>query len=149
VGDATFYERVNIGDEIPSLEKQAILDGYRLPEIFGEIAFTGEEGEARREAERLGVDAIHTSKIFGGVYLLQFVSEMITNWLPYPKGWVQGSRLFAKFIGQVKFNETVICKGKITGKLSEKDKEFLVCDIWVENAHGNRVVIGEIHIRCE
>ena len=36
--------------------------------------------------------------VLGGVFMLQFVSEMITNWLPDLKGWVRRGKLSAKFI---------------------------------------------------
>lgn len=147
--DEGFYNRVKIGDEIPSLKKEAVLDGYQLPEIFGGIELAAQEDKAKEEAGRLGVDPMHTSKMFGGVYLLQFISEMITNWLPHPKGWVHGGKLSARFIGQVKFDETVTCRGRIKGKATENNREYLICDVSVENASGTKVVTGEIHICCE
>jgi len=138
-----FYVDARIGDEIPPLEKEAVLEGYELPEIFGEVRLASQEDKAMEEAARLGVDPVHVSKIFGGVYLLQFVSEMVTNWLPHPKAWVQGGKLSAKFIGRVKFGEKVICKGRIKEKATENGKKVLICDIWVENNSGAKVLTGE------
>ena len=144
--EKVFYGNLKIGDEIPSLQKEAHLDGYQLPEIFGGVQLAAQEDKAKEEAAKLGVDPMHTSKIFGGVYLLQYVSEMMTNWLPHPKAWVQGGRLSAKFIGQVKFNEMVFCKGRIKDKANESGKTVLICDVWVENSSGAKVVTGEIRI---
>ena len=141
-----FYSRVEIGDEIPPLEKEAILEGFQTPEIFGGIELADEADKAKEKAEALGVDAIHTSKVFGGVFMLQFISEMITNWLPNPGCWVQGGKLFAKFIGLVKFNEVIICRGRVKDKTLKDNKKYFVCDIWVENASRDKVVIGEAHI---
>ena len=146
MGLEEFYNRVKIGDEIPPLEKEAVLEGYRTPELFGSIELATQQDKALEKAEELGVDAIHTSKIFGGVFMLQFVSEMITNWLPNPKGWVQGGRVFAKFIGLVRFNEIITCKGQVKDKIVKDSQKYLICDVWVENAAGDKVVIGEATI---
>ena len=141
-----FYSPIKIGDEIPSLRKVAILDRYELPEIFAGIKVAAEEEKAEKEAESLGVNLIHTSKLFPGPYLLQFVSEMITNWLSNPTGWIHGGKLFAKFIGQVKFNETVICKGRVKDEEEKGNKRFLICDVWAENISGDKVIVGEVHL---
>jgi len=141
-----FYNRVKIGDEIPPLEKQATLEGFQTPEIFGGIELANGSDEAKEKAMALGVDAIHTSKVFGGVFMLQFISEMITNWLPSPKYWVQGGRLFAKFVGLVKFNELIMCRGKVKDKTLKDNKNYFVCDVWIENASRDKVVIGEVQI---
>jgi acyl dehydratase len=141
--ETMFYGELKVGDEITSLEKEATLEGYELPEIFGGLQLASQEDKAMEQAARLGVEPMHVSKMFGGVYLLQFVSEMITNWLPHPKAWVQGGKLSAKFVGPVKFDEKVTCRGRIKGKLAENGKAVLVCEVWVENGFGAKVVIGE------
>ena len=78
--------------------------------------------------------------------MLQFISEMITNWLPNPKGWVQGGKVFAKFIGLVRFNEIITCKGQVKDKMVKDSRKYLICDVWVENVAGSKVVIGEATI---
>ena len=138
-----FYSQVKIGDEIPPLAKEAYMEGYKLPALFGGIELEAEKDKAKEKAEALGVDTIHTAKIFGGVYLLQFISEMITNWLPNPTGWVQGGKLSAKFIGLVRFNEIVTCKGQVKDKIKKDGRKHLVCEVWIENTEGNKVTIGE------
>ena len=142
----TFHSQVKIGDEIPPLAKEAYLKGYKLPALFGGFELEAEKDKAKKKAEALGVDTIHASKLFGGPYLLQFVSEMITSWLPNPTGWVQGGKLSAKFIGQVQFNETVTCKGQVKDKVEKEGKKYLVCDVWIENPEGKKVTIGEATI---
>lgn len=141
-----FYNQVKIGDGIPSLVKKAVLEGYQTPEIFGNIELATEAEKAKEKAEALGVNTVHTSKIFPGVIMLQFISEMITNWLPDLKGWVQGGGLSAKFIGLVKFNETITCKGKIKDKIVKDKSKYLICDVWIENISGDKVLVGEAHI---
>jgi hypothetical protein len=140
-----FYDLLKIGDQIPQIEKDAVMEGYKTPEVFG-IELLADSEKAIEKAGELGVDSIHTSKVFGGVFMLQFISEMITNWLPSLRGWVEGGKLSAKFIKLVKFNERIICRGRIKDKIENGDGRYLVCDVWVENASGDKVVIGEAHI---
>ena len=128
-----FYSQVKIGDAIH-------------PARFGGLELEAEKDKAKEKAEALGVDTIHTAKVFGGPYLLQFISEMITNWLPNPTGWVQGGKLSAKFIGLVMFNEIATCKGQVRDKVEKEGEKYLVCDVWIENAEGNKVTIGEATI---
>ena len=78
--------------------------------------------------------------------MLQFISEMITDWLPNPRGWVQGGRLSGKFIGLVRLNEIITCRGQVKDKVVEDNKRYLICDVWVENAAGDKVVVGEAAI---
>ena len=141
-----FYDLLKIGEEIPSLEKEAVLEEFKTPEIFGGIELTAESAKAKEMAEALGVGTIHTSKIFGGVFMLQFISEMITNWLPPLKGWVQGGKLSAKFIKLVEFNERITCRGCIKDKVLIGQQKYLICDVWIENVSGDKVLTGEVHI---
>lgn len=141
-----FLNKVSVGDQILSLKKEAVLEQYEVPAIFGIAELETKSDKAQEKAKSLGVDSIHTSKLFGGVFLLQFVSEMITNWLPDPRGWVQGGSLSAKFTRVVYFNETITCKGQIKDKTVKDNRKCLVCDIWVENAAGDKVVVGEAAI---
>jgi hypothetical protein len=141
-----FYSRIKIGEKIPPLEKEATLAEHEMPQIFRGIELAAESDEAQKKAENLGVDSIHTSRVFGGVTVLQFVSQMITDWLPNPRGWVQGGRISAKFIGLVRFNEIITCQGQVRDKIVQDGQKYLVCDIWVENSKGERVVVGEASI---
>ena len=141
-----FYKQIKAGDEVPPLERTAELEGYKLPELFGGFELATDDATAEEKARSLGVESIHTSKVFGGPYMLQFISEMITEWLPNPKGWVEGGRLSANFIKLVRFNERIICRGKVKKKEKEGARNCLICDVWIENAEGEKVVVGEAMI---
>ncbi len=138
-----FYNRVKIGDRIPSLTREAVVENFKMPDVFGGVELAAKSDEAQQKARDLGVDAIHTSRVFGGASMLQFISQMITNWLPNPRGWVQGGRLSAKFIGLVRFNDVITCKGQVKNKTAVEGRRCLVCEVWVENGAGEKVIIGE------
>ena len=140
-----FYNQLNIGDRIPPLRRQAVTK-TKLPKIFGDIELKTESDKSQKMAEDLGVDSIHTTRLFGGVHMLHFISEMITAWLPNPKGWIQGGFLSAKFINLVKVNERIICRGEVKDKLVKDNKKRVICDVWVEKENGDKAVIGEASI---
>jgi len=142
VDSELFFESVRVGDGITPLEKEATLKDFKTPEIFG-VDLTSEPERVDGQAADLGVDSLHTSKIFGGVSMLQFLSEMMTNWLPDIRGWVQGGKLSAKFIRIVQFDEIITCHGQVKEKKEKDGNRYLVCDVWVENADGEKVVVGE------
>ena len=149
MGNEDFFSEVKTGDAIPSLCKEAVFLGstYRFPALFGGIKLESDTEKAARKAKELSVDDIHTSNLFGGVYLLQFISQMLTSWLPNPRGWLQGGKISAKFIKPVRMGETVTCKGQVKGKDIKDGKRYLVCDVWVENCDGQSVVVGEAAIK--
>ena len=138
----TFFKNIQVGDRISPLEKVATLKDFKTPEIFG-VDLTSDPDRVDGQAADLGVDSLHTSKIFGGVSMLQFLSEMMTNWLPGIKGWVQGGKLSAKFIKIVLFDEIITCHGYIKEKVEKDLNRRLICEVWVENADGEKVVVGE------
>jgi len=140
-----FFDQLKIGDAMPPLAIKA-LTKTKLPSIFGDIKLEAEPDKSREKAKDLGVDAIHTTKVFGGVNMLHFISEMITAWLPNPKGWIQGGFLSAKFTNLVNVNEMISCKGEVKDKLVKDNKKRLICDVWVEKENGDKAVIGEAGI---
>ena len=137
-----FFESVRVGDRITPLEKVATVKDFKTPEIFG-VDLTSDQDRVDGQASDLGVDSLHTSKIFGGVSMLQFLSEMMTNWLPDIRSWVQGGRLSAKFIRIVLFDEIITCHGQVKEKTEKDGKRCLICDVWIENADGEKVVVGQ------
>jgi hypothetical protein len=140
-----FFDQLKIGDNIPPLDIKAITK-TNLPKIFGDIKLEADPDKSKKKAEYLGIDTIHTTKIFGGVYMLHFVSEMITAWLPNPMGWIQGGCLSAKFINLVNANEMITCKGRVRDKSGNDKKRYLVCDIWVEKDNKIKALVGEARI---
>lgn len=143
-----FFDQLEIGDPVPPLTVKAVTK-TRFPKIFGDLQLQTAPDKSREKAKDLGVDAIHTTKFFGGVYMLHFISEMITAWIPNPKGWIQGGSLTAKFVNLVNVNEMITCCGKVKDKPVKDNKKHLICSVWVEKETGEKAVIGEACIAFE
>lgn len=138
-----FFDRVKTGDPIPPLQREARTSGQGTLHSIFDVHLEAEADKAQDKAAELGVDTLHTTNLFWGVTTLHFISDMITDWLPDPKGWVQGGRLSAKFTGPIKTNEVLTCRGRVRDKLVKDNRKYVVCDVWVENSAGEKVVVGE------
>ena len=120
--------------------------GGELHPVFGDSHL--EMGtQAAVQAEAKGMDAIHFARILPGTHALEFLSQMITNWLPSPQGWLFGGRLNAKMVRPISPDELITCRGKVTRKIEDESQRCLVCDVWIEKETGERVVTGEATIR--
>jgi len=142
-----FFSQVSVGQQIPSLVKKAEIVGYKLPDIFNISSLEKSGKRTLEKSRKMGVDSIHVKEVFGGPYLLQFLSQMITKWLPNIRGWIEGGELDVKFTSAVTPGEMVTCKGKVVEKKCEDGTKILFCDIWVEKQNGEKVVIGSAKIK--
>ena len=150
-----FFEKVKVGQDITPLTKKAAIKelfmtwgraGGELHPVFGDSHLeTGTE--AATQAEVKGMDTIHFALILPGTHALEFLSQMITNWLPSPQGWFFGGQLNAKIARPIGPDELITCRGKVTQKIEDESQRHLVCEVWIEKETGERAVTGEATIR--
>jgi len=150
-----FFARAEVGQDIPPLEKKAALKelfmtwgrrGGELHPVFGDSHLEAEK-QATTQAEAKGMDTLHFTSMLAGTQALEFISQMITNWLPSPKGWLFGGQLKARLIRPISPDELISCRGKIAEKREGKAGKCLVCEVWIENETGERAVSGEATIQ--
>ena len=154
MSDKSFFETTQVGDQIPTYHKKAIIkelfmtwgkEGDQLHPLFGGTHLVSDASEAATRAKAKDVDPIHFASMLPGTHALEFISQMITNWLPHPAAWLYGGKLNAKFIGLIKPNEEISCKGRVSEK--RLDTKQLVCDIWIENSQGDKMVIADVTLQ--
>lgn len=69
-------------------------------------------------------------------YLTELMSELFgERWLTYGK-------MSLKFIAIVDVNDTLLPKAAVQSKQVQGSDVILTMDVWCENQHGNRVVVG-------
>ncbi|OGL62887.1 MAG: hypothetical protein A3J27_09180 [Candidatus Tectomicrobia bacterium RIFCSPLOWO2_12_FULL_69_37] len=56
--------------------------------------------------------------------------------------WLQGGRMELKFIQIVRMNETLVSKSRVGSKEQEEAGTRFGVDLWCENQHGEKVVVG-------
>ena len=150
-----FFEKSKVGQGIPPLTKRAVIKelfmtwgrvGGELHPVFGDSHL--EMGtQAAAQAGVKGMDTIHFARILPGTHALESLSQMITNWLPSPQGWLFGGQLNAKIARPISPDELITCRGKVTQKIEEKSQRRLVCEVWIEKETGERAVTGEATIQ--
>ena len=150
-----FFDKIKIGQDIPALTKKAAIKELfmtwgqaksELHSVFGDSHLEEADGQTATQAEAKGMDAIHFSRILPGTHALEFLSQMITNWLPSPRGWLFGGQLKAKIARPISPDELITCHGRVSQKIEDESQRYLVCEVWIEKETSERAVIGEATI---
>jgi len=140
-----YWEDVNTGQEIPTLTKIATtMMLVKWAGAFGDYNPLHFEHDFAVNFMRSPGIIVH------GTLKRQMLIQMVTDWIGVD-GWLQ--RISTQFkgmdyprpmksLGEPLDGDTLLCKGKVTGK-SEKDGKHLVeCEIWMENSKGEVTTSG-------
>lgn len=151
-----FFEKIKVGQNIPVLTKKAAIKELfmtwgrlkgELHPVYGDSHLEEADSQASVQAKARGMDAIHFSRILPGTHALEFLSQMITNWLPSPRGWFFGGQLKARIARPIMPDELITCHGRVTQKVEDGSTKCLVCEVWIEKETGENAVVGEATIR--
>jgi len=112
-----------------SLQKQKERDPLEVPGRRG-IHFDKEA------AAREGLSAPALS----GPMVAATISRMMTMF--FGEGWIKGGKILLKFIRPVTPEDFVTAKGIVKAKALEDSGMRLICDVWVENQRGEKVIVG-------
>jgi len=134
MSEQLYYEDIVVGSEITPLLKQ--------PTTRQLVMWAGASGDYY---------AIHYDKDFAqskglpgvivhGQLVGCFLGQLMTDWMGE-----QGSlRKLTCSYKSVNFpGEALICKGKVTKKYVEDGEHYVECNLWVENAKGEKTVSGK------
>jgi acyl dehydratase len=140
-----FWEDVNAGQEIPSLTKVAsTMTLVKWAGAFGDFNPLHFDND-------FAVNFMKTpGVIIHGTLKRQMLIQMLTDWMG-DEGWLKSIQTqframdyprHMKTLMGPEDGDTLVCKGKVTGK-SQKDGEHLVeCEIWLENSKGEVTTSG-------
>jgi acyl dehydratase len=129
--------------------------GYALPPIFNQMSL--EKWVRREELQQKANPGLHASKnihtdyeaakkeglsapVAGGPYLASHISRIML--MCFGEGWIQGGKLSLKFIKPVVPEDFLIARALVTEKQPEDTKVRVVCEVWIERANGQKVVVG-------
>lgn len=133
MADQLYYEDVQEGMEIPTLEK--------TPSTTTLVMWAGASGDFnplhfdKDHAGKLGFPSVIVHGRLGAAYL----SQLITDWIG-EKGEMK--KMSVQYRGNAFPGQKFICKGKVTKKYVEGNDHIVECEIWGENAEGNKVTPG-------
>jgi acyl dehydratase len=76
-----------------------------------------------------------------GMMSTGYVSQMMVDFLG--EGFVQGGKMAVKFIKPVIVGDTLTLHGVVRDVLPEGDSTRIVVEVWCENQHGEKTMVGE------
>ena len=129
-----------IGRHLPSVSRQMTLRQFQErhetvygPNVWPKNNLHADEEAARRE----GLDA----PVAAAPTIFSLVTRMMM--MTFEEGWIVGGAMSLKMIKPVYAGDFVTAKGFVSDKRAESAGVRLVCSVWVENAQGDKVVVGE------
>jgi acyl dehydratase len=128
-----FYEDVEVGQEVPALEKN--------PTTQQLVRYAGASGDFYQ---------IHYDKDFAlanklpgvilhGALKNAFLGQLMTDFAGH-QGWLR--KLAVQYRGMDQPGTKVTARGKVIKKYLEGDKHLVDCEIWLENAKGEITTPG-------
>jgi acyl dehydratase len=130
MGVAIFKKSVAIGDELPTIARQFRLDDFKRAD---EQTIHTDVEAARREGL--------TAPVAVGPQIASLIFRQLRA--AFGRGWFEGGSCSLTFRRQVLVTDFCVARGKVTGRLDEPDGGVRVsCDVWVENQHGEHVIVG-------
>ncbi len=129
-----YYEDVMVDSEIPPLVKE--------PTTRQLVMWAGASGDYyaihydKDFAQSKGL----TGVIVHGQLVASFLGQLITDWIGE-----QGNlrKLTCNYRGMNFPGEAIICQGKVSKKYVENGEHYIECNIWAENAKGEKTVTAK------
>lgn len=128
-----YYEDVEVGTELPPLIK--------TPTTEQLVKWAGASGDYyqihydKDFAQSIGLPGI----IVHGRLKSSLLGQLLTNWIN-DEGTVK--KISVQHRGMDFPGEQITCRGRVTEKYVRGDEHIVECEIWVENARGERTVPG-------
>ena len=136
--EALCFEDIEIGFEIPSIEKTpGNLQLFMFSAITWNCHRIHFDADFAREHDNLPNVLTHRP------LLGSFLCQMLTDWLG-DNGRIE--RLEWSNRGPAVPGDRLICRGKVVQKHGQKDKATLDCDVWIENDRGETIVPGKAEV---
>ena len=128
-----YYEDVEVGSELPSLEKN--------PTTSQLVQYAGASGDFYQ---------IHYDKDFAlanqlpgvilhGALKNAFLGELMTDFAG-EAGWLR--KLAVQYRGMDQPGSKITARGKVVKKYTEGNAHIVECEIWLENAKGEKTTPG-------
>lgn len=128
-----FFEDVEVGAEVSTLEKKTT--SRQLVMWAGATEDYNEYHYDKDFAVGRGLPGV----IIHGRLKAAFLGQLMTDWIGERGKLKKLSVSYRKMDGP---GDTLICKGKVTNKYTRSGEHCVECDIWIENAQGEKTTTG-------
>jgi acyl dehydratase len=133
MAEQIYFEDVDVGTEIGPLDKN--------PTTQQLVKYAGASGDFYQ---------IHYDKDFAlanklpgvilhGALKNGFLAQLMTDFAG-PEGWLR--KLSVQYRGMDQPGSKVVCRGRVVKKYHDKDQHLVDCEIWLENAKGEKTTPG-------
>lgn len=129
-----YYDDVETGMDLPSMEKQAT-----TTQLFMFSAITWNPHRIHYDKDYAALEG-HPNLLVHGPLHGGFLAQYITNWMG-PLGRLKKLQFSNR--GRAFPGERLTFKGKVTDKYTENGEQIVVCDIWEEKESGELTVPGQ------
>ncbi|MBI4302379.1 MAG: MaoC family dehydratase N-terminal domain-containing protein [Chloroflexi bacterium] len=131
--EASFFEEVEVGDELSPLVKQPTREQIRAyAKVWGATGARFNDDEAAKKEGLPGM-------IVPGNMMMAALAQMLTHRFSQQAL----KRLEVDFRGFMRPDDTLTCKGIITEKHIREGQNYIECDVFVENERGEKPVVGK------
>lgn len=133
MAEQVYFDDINEGDEIPELAKNCSTQQL--------VMWAGASGDFYQIhydlpfAKNTGLDGL----IVHGALKNAFLGQLLHDWVA-PGGSV--SEFGCQYRGMDTPDQDIVCKGVVTKKYSEGERNIVELDIWTENPDGQKTTPG-------
>ena len=129
-----------VGRNLPSVSRQMGLRQFRERHetVYGVGVWPRNNLHADEEAARReGLDA----PVAAAPTIFALITRMMMT--TFEEGWIASGAMSVKMIKPVYADDFVTAKGVVREKRRETGGVRFICNVWVENAKGEKVVVGD------
>jgi len=128
-----YWEDVEAGAEVPPLEKN--------PTTQQLVKYAGASGDFYQihYDKDFALKANLPGVILHGALKNGFLGQMMTDFAGH-EGWLR--KLAVQYRGMDQPGSPVVCKGKVVKKYAEGRDHLVDCEIWLENAKGEKTTLS-------
>jgi acyl dehydratase len=128
------FEDVEVGGEIPQLQKH--------PDTRQLVMYAGASDDYVQihYDKDIAAAAGHRTVIVHGALKSAFIAQMLTDWIGAAGRLVA---LEVTYRGIDYPGDTLTCRGRVTAKRQEGDRNLVDCEVWLENGAGQVTTPGK------
>jgi len=126
-----YFEDVEPGQEIPPLEKN--------PTTQQLVKYAGASGDFYHYDKDFAIKNKLPGVILHGALKNAFLGQLMTGFAG-ELGWLR--KLSVQYRGMDQPGAKVVCKGKVVKKYVSNGEHLVDCEIWLENAKGEKTTPG-------
>lgn len=127
------YEDVEVGASIPALEKRPTTQQLVM------YAGASDDYVPIHYDKDIAAAAGHKTVIVHGALKSAFLAQMLTDWIGHTGSITEFSVSYRAIDYP---DDTLTCKGRVTGKRTVNGRRFVDCEVWLENGEGQVTTPG-------